>query len=174
MAMPDSKESDSLVAPLTLSNSSDPPIIRVGDNRPPDIPTSSPTSTSSGVRVAASSPSSTSRGMLPPLQRSISEKGSREHVALLPPEITYDTVATAPNSPTDIGLMGGSAFAGFNRATHGMESRSTSVTPSGSLLCVSKPIELRESTLTINYPDTGGECSFIARMLSLHVVLFVT
>ena len=151
MANQDSKELDALVpqsanseqrSPAVLGSA--PPVIQVGADRHGTPRTPSP----------GSSPRHNA-----PLQRSISEKGSREHVALLPPEITYDTVTTAPNSPTDPGLMGGSAFAGFNRATtHGMmESRSTSVTPSGSLLCVSKPIELRESTLTINYPDTGGE-----------------
>ena len=34
-------------------------------------------------------------------------------------------------------------------------SKSTSVTPTGSLLCVHNTIQLRESTLTVNYPDTG-------------------
>ena len=76
---------------------------------------------------------------------------------LSPPAITYDEVNTAPNSPTgqgnillqDIRMYGSS---------HQLQNKAVMVTPSGSLLAVNQsPLELRESTLSVNYPDMGGK-----------------
>ena len=85
---------------------------------------------------------------------------------LLPPAITYDEVATAPSSPVNEGSgimmhnIGLSASAQHLGQTH-LDARSASVTPSGSLLAVNRPYELRESTLTVNYPDSGGMYSIV-------------
>lgn len=90
---------------------------------------------------------------------------------LLPPAITYDEVTTAPNSPVfePSGIMmhnlGLSASA---QHLHHLDARSSSVTPSGSLLAVNRPYELRESTLTVNYPDSGG--MFLHRFALLYVL----
>ena len=151
MAKQESKELDSLVTAHANADGLRLPAIQVAD-RPPDC------------NFPASDPLSQ--------DRTAGIRGSREHVALLPPQIIYDTVATAPNSPTEPGpspAANRSDFRSFSWSTHHLESRSTSVTPSGSLLNVNKPIELRESTLTVNYPDTGGTC---LSLLSFIYILF--
>ena len=73
--------------------------------------------------------------------------------SLSPPEITYDEVSTAPSSPTDGIMLHDLRF--VNPHNH-FQNKAVMVTPSGSLLAVNQsPLELRESTLTVNYPDCG-------------------
>ena len=73
-----------------------------------------------------------------------------------PPSIVYDEVVTTPSTPTgerarthDLVLQ----EEGLLHISRPVESKSTSITPASSLLAVNKPIQLRESTLTVNYPD---------------------
>ncbi len=81
--------------------------------------------------------------------------------ASAPPTCTTTPVTESRTSLSDLHLMS---------SMHQLHNKSTSVTPSGSLLCVSKPIQLRESTLTVNYPDTDvGEYRF-SLLLQLHYV----
>ncbi|KAK2164163.1 hypothetical protein LSH36_68g13009 [Paralvinella palmiformis] len=78
---------------------------------------------------------------------------TRGMYSLSPPEITYDEVSTAPSSPTDGIMLQDLRF----YSPHGQfQNKAVMVTPSGSLLAVNQsPLELRESTLTVNYPDCG-------------------
>ena len=75
---------------------------------------------------------------------------------LAPPEITYDEVATAPNSPINDPVMGDIRLFGSSHQLY--HNKAVMVTPTGSLLAVNQsPLELRESTLSVNYPDMGGK-----------------
>lgn len=131
-------------------------------------------STSSGVsRGRSRSPTGGSSATFCDIpQRSRSPTPTRESRAayppysLAPPAITYDEVNTAPNSPT------GSPNARFQDlhffgSSHQLQNKAVMVTPSGSLLAVNQsPLELRESTFTVNYPDMGGIVGlFISCML---------
>jgi hypothetical protein len=91
---------------------------------------------------------------------------------LPPPSITYDEVTTAPNSPIEHGMVSMSDMRLSASATHldGHHSISTCMTPSGSLLAVNKPIQLRESTLTVNYPDNGGKALKHHSVPTFHIV----
>jgi hypothetical protein len=87
---------------------------------------------------------------------------ARNHVlprgmySLSPPEITYDEVSTAPNSPTDGIMLQDFRLFGSSHQLH--HNKAVMVTPSGSLLAVNQsPLELRESTLTVNYPGCDGK-----------------
>ena len=71
-----------------------------------------------------------------------------------PPVITYDEVVTTPSTPT------GTRGPDVELTEHGLynlpapvENKGTGMTPASSLLAVNKPIQLRESTLTVNYPE---------------------
>ncbi len=95
----------------------------------------------------------------PQFQQHVTEHLQHEHsgascTLLPPPSITYE-VATAPSSPTDSIIMHDMRLSSSSQHLDNT-TKGTSMTPSGSLLAVNKPIELRESTLTVNYPDTGG------------------
>ena len=98
---------------------------------------------------------------------------TRNHVlprgmySLSPPEITYDEVSTTPNSPTDGIMLQDIRMFG---SAHQLHNKAVMVTQSGSLLAVSQsPLELRESTLTVNYPDCGGKWLFT---LSTMVIIY--
>lgn len=83
--------------------------------------------------------------------------GGPGNTSLCPPSITYDEVNTAPNSPT--GGPGGLMLQDIRSygSTSMLQNKAVMVTPSGSLLAVNQsPLELRESTLSVNYPDMGG------------------
>ncbi len=83
--------------------------------------------------------------------------GSRGKYTLNPPAIIYDKVSTAPNSPTnDAGIQ--LKDVRMHGSSNQLDSKAVMVTPSGSLLAVNQsPLELRESTLTVNYPGCDGK-----------------
>ena len=62
--------------------------------------------------------------------------------------------ASAPPSTTSEPHQMSLSDVRLSASTHQL-SKSTSVTPTGSLLSVHNTVQLRESTLTVNYPDTG-------------------
>ena len=70
-----------------------------------------------------------------------------------PPVITYDEVVTTPSTPTGTRTHDLEQH-GLFHLSNPVENKGTGMTPAGSLLAVNKPIQLRESTLTINYPDS--------------------
>ena len=110
----------------------------------------------------------------PPRPRSLSENESAQTddvtISLVPPVIICDDVASAPATPTNPHDQNKILRNVLSLSNSHMDV-GTSVTPSGSLLGINKPIELRESTLTVNYPENGGK--FCLQSLTSDLLIIV-
>ena len=86
--------------------------------------------------------------------------GQSASTALLAPTISVDEVATAPTSPVspiDPRVINLGGIDPMLSVSKNHLSQATSMTPTGSLLCINNTVQLRDSTLTVNYSDCGGE-----------------
>ena len=122
----------------------------------------SPTSPTVEHRSRSPTGSLRSGANTPRRRRSPSPSPARNHIGtetLFPPAITYEvaTAPTSPTSPTEMLLMQDLRGVLTTSQSSTLYNKAVMVTPAGSLLAVNPPLELRESTLTVNYPDMGGE-----------------
>ena len=101
-------------------------------------------------------------------------------ITLSPPPIVYGGLSTAPSSPTwgrplpEGTMVNSRSFSGSTYLQQ--HRRSVMITPRGSFLVTQTPMEFRESSLSINYPNCGGKPSpifsiyFNYKITILHVV----